>query len=60
MSLGDKNVIFRCIIWKKEVFFQQSDTWFFKKNGELVYKNPLKRSFPKAQFQNRRNLDEKD
>ena len=60
MSPGDKIVSFRCIIWTKEIFFQQSDTGPILTKGELVYKNPLKRSVVKSQFQNPRNLDEKD
>ena len=32
----------------------------FLTKSELVYKNPLKRSVHKSQFQNPRNLDEKD
>ena len=60
MSSGDKNVNFRCIIWTNEIFFQQSDTCRFLTKGELVYKNPLKKSVLKSQFQNQRNLDEKD
>ena len=59
MSSGDKNVSFRYIIWTKEIFFRQSDTCPFLTKGELVYKNPLKRSVLKSQFQNPRNLDEK-
>ena len=58
MSPGVKNVSFRCIIWTKEIFFRQSDTCPFLTKGELVYKNPLKRSVLKSQFQNPRNLDE--
>ena len=60
MSSGDKNVSFRCIIWTNEIFFRQSDTCSFLSKGELVYKNPLKRSVLKSQFQNPRNLDKKD
>ena len=60
MLSGDKNVSFRCIIWIKEIFFRQSDTCPFLTKGELVYKNLLKRSVLKSQFQNPRNLDEKD
>ena len=55
MSSGDTNVSFRCIIWTKEIFSQQSDT-----KGELVYKNPLKMSVLKSEFQNPKNLDEKN
>ena len=58
MSSGDKNVSFRCIIWTKEIFFRQSDTCPFLTKGELVHKNPLKRSVLKSQFQNPKNLDE--
>ena len=39
MSSGDKNVSFRCIIWTKDIFFQQSDTDPFLAKGELAYKN---------------------
>ena len=60
MSSGEKNVSFRCIIWTKEIFSQQSDTCPFLPKEESVYKNPLKRSVLKSQFQNPRNLDEKD
>ena len=60
MSSGDKNVSFRCIIWTKEIFFRQSDTCPFLTKSELVYKNPLKKSVLKSQFQNPTNLDEKD
>ena len=42
------------------IFFQQSDTCPFFTKGDLVYKNPLKRSVLKSQSQNPRNLDEKD
>ena len=55
-----KNVSFRCIIGTKEIFFRQSDTCPFLTKDELVHKNPLKRSVLKSQFQNPRNLDEKD
>ena len=60
MLSGDQNVSFRCIIWSKEIFFPQSDTRSFLTKGELVYENPLKRSVLKSQFQNPRNLYEKD
>ena len=60
MSSGDKNVCFRYIICGKDIFFWQSDTCCFLTKGELVYKNSLKRSVLKSQFQNPRNLDEKD
>ena len=60
MLSGDKNVSFRYIIWTKEIFFRQSDTCPFLTKGELVYENPLKRSVLISQFQNSRNLDEKD
>ena len=60
MSSGDKNVSFRGIIWTKKIFFRQSDICPFLTKGEIVYKNPLKRSVLKSQFQNLRNLDEKD
>ena len=60
MLSGDKNVSFRCIIWTKEIFFRQSDTCPFLTKGELVYKNPLKKSVLRSQFQNPRNLGEKD
>ena len=60
MSSRGKNVRFRCIIWTKEIFFRQSDTCPFLTKGELVYKNPLKRSVLKSQFQNPRNLDKKN
>ena len=60
MSSGDKNIRFRCIISTKETFIRQSDTCPFSTKGEFVYKNPLKRSVLKSQFQNPRNLDEKD
>ena len=60
MSSGDKNVSFRCITWTKEISFRQSDTCPFLTKGDLVYKNPLKRSVFKSQFQNPRNLGEKD
>ena len=60
MSSGDKNVSFRCIIWTKEIFFRQSDTSPFLTKGELFYKNPLKRSVLKSQFQNPQNLDEEN
>ena len=60
MLSGDKNVSFRCIIWTKEIFFRQSDTCPFLTKGELIIKNPLNRSVLKSQFQNPRNLDEKD
>ena len=59
MSSGDRNVSFRSIIWTKEIFLWQSDAWCFLTKGELFYKNPLKRSVLKSQFQNPRNLDEK-
>ena len=52
MSSGDKNLNFRWIIWTKEIFFRQSDTCPFWTKGELVHKNPLKRSILKSQFQN--------
>ena len=45
---------------KRAYFFRQSDTCPFLKNSKLVYENPLKRSVLKSQFQNPRNLDEKD
>ena len=60
MSSGDKNASFRCIIWTKEIFFRQRDTCPFLTKGELNYKNPLKRSVLKSQFQNQGNLGEKD
>ena len=60
MLSGDKNVSFRCIIWTKKIFFRQFDTCPFLTKGEPVYQNPLKRSVLKSQFQNPRNLDEKD
>ena len=60
MSSGDKNVSFGCIIWTKEIFFRQSDICPFLTKGELVYKNPFKRSVFRSQFQNPRNLDEED
>ena len=60
MSSGDKNISFRRIIWTKKIFFRQSDICPFLTKGEIVYKNPLKRSVLKSQFQNPRNLDEKD
>ena len=60
MSSGDKNVSFKCIIWTKEIFFRQTDTCPFLTKVELVYKNRLKRSVLKSQFQNPRNLGEKD
>ena len=60
MLSGDPNVSFRCIIWSKEIFFRQSDTRSFLTKGELAYENPLKRSVLKSQFQNPRNLYEKD
>ena len=60
MSSGDTNVRFRCIIWTKEIFFRQSDTCPFLTKSELVYKNPLKRSVLKSQFQNPKNLYEKE
>ena len=60
MSSGDKNVSFRSIIWTEEIFFRQFDICPFLTKVELVYKNPLKRSVLKSQFQNPRNLDEKD
>ena len=60
MSSGDKNVSFRCITWTKEIFFRQSETCPFLTKGEVVYKNPLKKSVLKLQFHNPRNLDEKD
>ena len=55
-----KNISFRCIIGTKEIFFRQSDTCPFLTKDELVHKIPLKRSVLKSQFQNPRNLDEKD
>ena len=60
MSSGDKNVSFRSIIWTEEIFFRQFDICPFLTKVELVYKNPLKRSVLKSQFQNPRNPDEKD
>ena len=60
MSSGDKNVSLRCIIWTKETFLRQSDTCPFLTKGELAYKNALKWSVLKSQFQNPRNLDEED
>ena len=60
MLSGDKNVCFRYIIWGKYIFFGQSDTCCFSTKGELVYKNPLQRSVLQSQYQNPRNLDEKD
>ena len=57
MSSGDKSVSF---IWTKEIFFRQSDRCRFLTKDELVYKNPLKRSVLKLQFQNPRNLVGKD
>ena len=48
------------LIWTKEIFFRQSGTCTFLTKGELVNKNPLERSVLKSQFQNPRNLDEKD
>ena len=60
MLPGDTSVSFRYIIWTKEIFFGQSDTCPFLAKGELFYKNPLKRSVLKPQFQNPKNLDEKD
>ena len=59
-SSGDKNISFRCIILTKEVFFRKSDTCHLLIKDELVYENPLKRSVLKSQFQNPRNMDEKD
>ena len=60
MSSGDKNLSFRYIIWTKDIFFWQSDTCPFLTKGELDFENPLKGSVLKWQFQNPRNLDEKD
>ena len=60
MSSRDENVSFGCIIWTKEIFFRQSDPCPFLIKCELVYKNPLERSVLKSQFQNLRNLNEKD
>ena len=60
MSSRDKNVSFRCIIWRKEIFFRQTDTCPILTKGDLIHKNPLKRSVFKSQFQNPRNLDEED
>ena len=60
MSSGDKSVSFRCIIWTKEIFFRQSDRCRFLTDDELVYKNPLKKSVLKLQFQNPRNLEGED
>ena len=60
MLSGDKNVSFRCIIWTKEIFFRQSDTYPFLTKGELIIENPLNRSVLKSQSQNPRNLNEKD
>ena len=60
MLSGDKNVSFGCIIWTKEIFFRHSDTCPFLTKSELVYKKSLKRSVLKSQFQNPRNLGEKD
>ena len=61
MSSGNKDVSFRCIIWTKEIFFWQSGIlFFFLTKGELVYQHPFKRPISKSQFQNPRNLDEKD
>ena len=57
---GDKNVSFKCIIWTEKIFFRQTETCPFLTKGELGYKNSLKRSVLKSQFQNPRNLGEKD
>ena len=60
MSSGDKNISFRCIILTKEIFLRKSDTRPLLIKDELIYKNTLKRSVLKSQFQNPRNLGEKD
>ena len=60
MLPGDKNLSFRCIISTKEILFPESDTSPFLRKGELVFKNRLKRSVLKSQFQNPRNHEEKD
>ena len=44
----------------KKDFFQQSDKCPFLTKGELIYKNRLKRSVLKSEFQNPTNLDKKD
>ena len=51
---------FRRVIWRKEIFFDNLAHVIFWTKGELFYKNPLKRSVLKSQFQNPRNVDEKN
>ena len=51
---------FRRVIWRKEIFFDNLAHVIFWTKGELFYKNPLKRSALKSQFQNPRNVDEKN
>ena len=51
---------FRRVIWRKEIFFDNLAHVIFRTKGELFYKNPLKRSVLKSQFQNPRNVDEKN
>ena len=51
---------FRRVIWRKEIFFDNLAHVIFWTEGELFYKNPLKRSVLKSQFQNPRNVDEKN
>ena len=45
---------------EKRFFFDNLTHVIFWTKGELFYKNPLKRSVLKSQFQNPRNVDEKN
>ena len=58
ISQGVKNVSFMCVIWTKEISFDNLTHVVFWTKVELFYKNPLKSSLLKSQFQNPRNLDE--
>ena len=51
---------FMCVIWTKEISFDNLTRVVFWTKGELFYKNLLKRSVLKSQFQNTRNLDEQN
>ena len=60
MSSGDKNLSFRCIIWRKKIFFQHFDTCPILIKGELVYKKSVKAVSPQITISESRNLVEKE